>query len=159
MPHGENVILLLRHNVPARAFMKDIGEEAVISNPARMLPERVRRIGVAVPDELRTLEIFTDVFDGILRFVSQILLEQEGYDEARFWSRVAACVAAYLREHPQLAEKARRFDLFAPEFHRSCLNRLQLRNNTQMVDLTDPVKNLKFVGTLRNPIARFRPEA
>jgi hypothetical protein len=38
----------------------------------------------------------------------------------------------------------------------SCLNRLQLRNNQQMVDLTDPAGNLQFAGTLRNPVAAFR---
>ncbi|WP_197085042.1 hypothetical protein [Saccharothrix sp. ST-888] len=37
----------------------------------------------------------------------------------------------------------------------SCLNRLQLRNNRQMVDLADPSGALQLVGTLRNPIARF----
>jgi siderophore synthetase component len=109
-----------------------------------------------VPDELKTLDIFTDVFDGILRYLSQILLEQADYAPERFWRCVADSLAEYRREHPQLAEKMERFDLFAPEFRRSCLNRLQLRNNTQMVDLADPVKNLKLAGTLKNPIAAFR---
>jgi hypothetical protein len=49
-----------------------------------------------------------------------------------------------------------RHDLFTPEFPHSCLNRLQLRNNQQMVDLSDPAKNLQFAGTLKNPIAVFR---
>jgi hypothetical protein len=35
----------------------------------------------------------------------------------------------------------------------SCLNWLQLSNNQQMVDLADPAKNLKFAGTLKNPIS------
>ncbi|WP_323747542.1 hypothetical protein [Catenulispora rubra] len=50
----------------------------------------------------------------------------------------------------------RRFDLFAPDFALSCLNRLQLRNNQQMVDLNDPSGALQLVGTLENPVARFR---
>lgn len=40
-----------------------------------------------------------------------------------------------------------------PEFARSCLNRLQLGNNQQMLDLANPAGNLKFAGTLRNPLA------
>jgi hypothetical protein len=36
-------------------------------------------------------------------------------------------------------------------FTLSCLNRLQLRNNRQMVDLTDPSGALQFAGTLPNP--------
>ena len=54
---------------------------------------------------------------------------------------------------PQLAERFERYDMFAPEFALSCLNRLQLRNNRQMVDLADPAAALQLVGTLRNPIA------
>jgi siderophore synthetase component len=46
--------------------------------------------------------------------------------------------------------------MFAPEFTRSCLNRLQLANNQQMINLADPAENLKFAGTLNNPIARWR---
>jgi siderophore synthetase component len=156
MPHGENVILVLQDNLPVKAFMKDIAEESAITDHTRVLPERVQRICIAVPDELKTLDIFTDVFDGILRYVSQILLEQADYAPERFWRCVADCLIEYRREHPQLAEKMDRFDLFAPEFRRSCLNRLQLRNNTQMVDLADPVKNLKLAGTLKNPIAAYR---
>ncbi len=35
MPHGENLVLVLRDQVPVRAIMKDIGEEvAVMRRPA-----------------------------------------------------------------------------------------------------------------------------
>ena len=54
---------------------------------------------------------------------------------------------------PELADRFRRYDLFAPEFALSCLNRLQLRDNQQMVDLADPSGALQLVGTLANPIA------
>jgi hypothetical protein len=43
-------------------------------------------------------------------------------------------------------------DLFAP----ACLNRPQLRDNQQMVDLTDAARALQFAGVLQSPIARFR---
>jgi hypothetical protein len=45
--------------------------------------------------------------------------------------------------------------MFAPEFALSCLNRLQLRNNKQMVDLSDPSGALQLIGTLKNPLAGF----
>jgi siderophore synthetase component len=159
MPHGENVILLLEGNVPARAFMKDIAEEAVIMDVSRVVPQRVQRLCVSVPEELKALSIFTDVFDGIFRYLAQILLEQAEYPEERFWGRVADCLLSYRRTHPDRSEKMERHDLFAPEFRHSCLNRLQLRNNQQMVDLTDPASNLQFAGTLKNPIAVFRHAA
>jgi siderophore synthetase component len=62
-------------------------------------------------------------------------------------------VRAYQASQPELADKFQGYDVFAPLFQRSCLNRLQLRNNRQLIDLTDPAKNLQFVGTLTNPIA------
>lgn len=157
MPHGENLILVLENNVPVRAFMKDIGEEAAILNSKLNLPEKVRRLSVSVPEELKVLSIFTDVFDCIFRYLSHILFEHSRYPEEQFWRAVAECVLEYERSHPESAEKFRRHDLFAPEFIRSCLNRLQLGNNQQMIDLADPAKNLKFAGTLANPIAPFRP--
>lgn len=73
-----------------------------------------------------------------------------------FWRTVTECVQAYQDSMPQLAAEFRRFDLFAPDFALSCLNRLQLRNNRQMVDLNDPSGALQLVGTLENPVARFR---
>ena len=55
------------------------------------------------------------------------------------------------------AAKYRQFDLFKPSFVRTCLNRLQLNNNQQMIDLDDREKNLKFAGMLDNPLHQFRP--
>ena len=90
--------------------------------------------------------------------MSQILLEQGGYPERQFWRLVADCILDYQQAHPELADRFQRIDLFAPEFTRSCLNRLQLGNNQQMVDLANPAGSLKFVGSLQNPIAAFRPK-
>ena len=75
--------------------------------------------------------------------------------EEAFWSRVAACIHDYQDAHPEMADKFARHDLFAPRFTLSCLNRLQLRNNQQMVDLTDPSGALQLKGELDNPIAAF----
>ncbi|TWI50908.1 siderophore synthetase component [Pseudomonas duriflava] len=156
MPHGENLILVLDNNVPSRAIMKDIAEEIAVLNPDAQLPEKIKRLAVSVPEELKILSIFTDVFDCFFRYMNAILVEHAGYDENRFWSLVADTVRDYQQGHPQHADKFVRYDLFAPEFIRSCLNRLQLGNNQQMINLADPAGNLKFAGTLSNPIARFK---
>lgn len=153
MPHGENLILVLEQQLPVRAIMKDIAEEAAIMNTDILLSEDVRRLQVEVPDDLKVLSIFTDLFDCIFRFMAAILDEQGGFAEARFWHLVAECVHDYQAAHPELSDKFRRYDLFAPEFTRSCLNRLQLANNQQMIDLADPAGNLQFHGALVNPIA------
>jgi siderophore synthetase component len=160
MPHCENLILVLENNIPVRAILKDIAEETGVMNTEIMLPENVQRLSISVPDEMKTLSIFIDVFDCIFRYMSQILVEHSGYPETRFWELVAKCVLDYQRSHPELEEKFERYDLFAPEFKRSCLNRLQLANHQQMIDLTDPdpAKCLKFAGTLKNPISTLKRE-
>lgn len=155
MPHGENLILLLENNVPVSAYMKDIGEEIAVLNPDAVLPEKAQRLAVDVPENLKVLSIFTDVFDCIFRFISAILDESGTLPEARFWRCVAQCVHTYQQAHPQLAPKFARYNLFAPTFQLSCLNRLQLANNQQMINLADPAENLKFAGELVNPIAAF----
>ncbi|CAM5351960.1 putative protein OS=Streptomyces fumanus OX=67302 GN=GCM10018772_06500 PE=3 SV=1 [Streptomyces fumanus] len=60
----------------------------------------------------------------------------------------------YQASVPELAEKFARYDIFAPRFALSCLNRLQLRDNRQMVDLADPSGALQLAGGW-NPLAGF----
>ncbi|RWR03839.1 transcriptional regulator [[Pantoea] beijingensis] len=155
MPHGENLILLLENNLPVAAWMKDIGEEIAVLDPEAKLPEKVRRLAVDVPDNLKLLSIFTDVFDCIFRFANAILVQENVLPENVFWQCVADCVKEYQQAHPQLASKFARYNMFMPEFPLSCLNRLQLANNQQMISLSEPTENLKFAGMLVNPIAVF----
>lgn len=116
----------------------------------------MQRLAVDVPAPLKLLSVFTDVFDCIFRFISAILDESGTLSEAQFCQAVADCVKEYQQAHPQHANKFARYDLFTTEFTRSCLNRLQLANNQQMINLSDPAENLKFAGTLVNPIAALR---
>lgn len=156
-PHCENTILVLAENRPVAVIMKDLAEDIGVLNPEQPLPENVQRLALRVPEDVMTLGIFTDVFDCVFRFLAQILYEHAHYPSERFWSLVAQCVHAYQAERPELADKFRRYDLFAPTFARNCLNRLQLRNNRQMVDLNaeEPVDSLQMIGVLQNPIAAF----
>ena len=158
MPHGENLILVLDNHVPVRAIMKDIAEECAILNleAKEHLPERVDRIAVDVPDHFKLLGIFIDVFDGVLRHINQVLVENDCCTEDDFWGTVAQCVYDYQDANPEFAERYAHYDMFVPEFLHSCLNRLQLGNNVQMVNLSDPASSLKMAGNLVNPIARFR---
>jgi siderophore synthetase component len=154
MPHGENVILVLDGGTVERVIFKDIAEEIVVMDPAAQLPALVERIRVDIPEDMKLLSIFTDVFDCFLRFLGAVLHQAGVLDEDAFWRTVAACAEDYQQATPHLADRFARYDLFAPEFALSCLNRLQLRDNRQMVDLADPAAALQLVGTLRNPIAR-----
>ncbi|MBY8870267.1 IucA/IucC family siderophore biosynthesis protein [Micromonospora sp. PLK6-60] len=157
MPHGENVILVLDAGAVERVVFKDIAEEIVVMNPDADLPERVRRIRAAIPAEEKILSIFTDVFDCFFRHLAAILHTGGVLDQDDFWRTVAECAVDYADAVPHLADRLARHDLFAPQFALSCLNRLQLRDNQQMVDLADPSAALQFAGTLANPLARFAP--
>lgn len=155
MPHGENVILVLKDGVVRRAVYKDIAEEIAVMDPDAVLPPEVRRIRVDVPEDKRLLSIFTDVFDCFFRFLAAILADGGILEEEDFWRTVAEVTREYQASAPELADRFRQYDMFAPEFALSCLNRLQLRDNRQMVDLADPSGALQLVGSLRNPLAGF----
>ena len=158
MPHGENIILVLEDNIPAYALLKDITEEACILSPDVELPEHLKRMYAPVPEDVKLLSIFTDMFDGFFRFLAPILEEHANYSENRFWELVAENISEYQAKFPQLEQKFRQYDLFADDFKLSCLNRLQLNNHKQMIDLDDPVALLQFAGKLTNPIAQFKTQ-
>ncbi|MEU9183197.1 IucA/IucC family siderophore biosynthesis protein [Streptomyces sp. NPDC048484] len=153
MPHGENVILVLKDGAVERAIYKDIAEEIAVMDPQAVLPPTVERLRVDVPEDKKLLSLFTDVFDCFFRFLAANLAGEGVLAEDDFWRAVADCVRDYQAATPELADKFKQYDMFAPEFALSCLNRLQLRNNEQMVDLSDPAGALQLVGTLKNPIA------
>ncbi|BAU83463.1 siderophore biosynthetic enzyme [Streptomyces laurentii] len=156
MPHGENVILVLdERGTVVRAVFKDIAEEIVVMDPDAALPPAVERIRADVPEDMRLLSVFTDVFDCFFRFLGAGLAAEGALAEDDFWRTVAACVREYQASRPELSDRFERYDMFAPAFALSALNRLQLRDNRQMVDLADPSGALQLVGELENPIARF----
>ncbi|WP_282080544.1 GNAT family N-acetyltransferase [Aquimarina algiphila] len=158
MPHGENIIMVLEDHIPVKVLLKDITEEACILSPDVELPEHLKRMYAPVPEDVKLLSIFTDVFDGFFRFMSHVLVEHAEYTEEKFWKLVAENIWDYQDRYPEKKAKFEQYDLFASDFHLSCLNRLQLNNNKQMIDLDDPVALLQFAGRLQNPIATFKKE-
>lgn len=155
MPHGENVILIMQEFTPRGALMKDLGEEIYLINNDQALPENVSRIALNMPVDIAVLSIFTDVFDGFFRYLSTILQQYLDFPEQEFWAAVAEHIYTYQDSQPHLQQKFQQHNLFRETFAHSCLNRLQLKNNQQMVDLSDPANSLQFIGELKNPIAPF----
>lgn len=155
MPHCENLIVVLDGYIPKRVFMKDLAEECVILNKDAKVAEDAARMVVDVPEDYKLLGIFIDVFDGVFRFMSHILEESGTIEEKQFWRLVAQCAQSYQARHPELKHKFQRYDFFAPTFMHSCLNRLQLKNNLQMINLADPASSLIMAEPLHNPVAQF----
>ncbi|WP_298802494.1 IucA/IucC family siderophore biosynthesis protein [uncultured Pseudokineococcus sp.] len=153
MPHGENVLVVLRDDVVERVLVKDIGEEVAVFGD-RPLPDGVERVRVADDPGVRLLSLFTDVVDGVLRHLVAILDRDGLLPAEESWRVLAEVLDAHRRDHPAAHE---RFDVFTPTFAHSCLNRLQLRNTLQMVDLADQVSSLLMAGELDNPVAPHDP--
>ena len=97
-----------------------------------VLPPTVERLRVDVPEDKKLLSIFTDVFDCFFRFLAANLAAEGILQEDDSWRTVAEVTRDYQHSVPELADKFKQYDMFAPEFALSCLNRLQLRNNRQM---------------------------
>ena len=150
MPHGENVIVVLGpDHLPRRVLFKDIGEEVAVVTD-RPMPEGLERIRHIVDAETAALSVHTDVMDGVLRHLAAILDEAGVLDAGSFWAELRECLRTLDGTE---VDEATWQALFAPRFRHSCLNRLQLRDTRQMVDLTDQAGSLQFAGTLDNPIA------
>lgn len=147
MPHGENLVLVLRDGAVCRVFMKDIGEEVVVVGDVSV-PPGTERIVQPVDDDEAALGVFTDVFDGVLRYLAAILDEDGVLPGAVFWRLVGECVDA------AAAGRARPIDFRVPDFEHSCLNRLQLKNTVQMVDLSGETESLIRAGRMPNPVGR-----
>ncbi|GGK86318.1 siderophore synthetase component [Curtobacterium luteum] len=146
MPHGENLVLVLRDGVVSRVFMKDIGEEVVVVGDVAV-PAGTERIVQPADDDEAALGVFTDVFDGVLRYLAAILDEDGVLPAAQFWRLVGECVDGSVG-------RTRPIDFRVPDFEHSCLNRLQLRNTVQMVDLSGQTESLIRAGRMPNPIGR-----
>ena len=159
MPHGENIILVLENNQPISILMKDITEEVTVFNEEMYLPKHVDRLFIKTSDTMKTLMIFTDIFDCFFRFLGQILDSHCNFSEDNFWKLVAESVINYQHKHPEYTDKFKKYNLFAPTFDRCCLNRLQLSNTKQMLNLTSNYfDELKLNGKLQNPIAKYKSE-
>ncbi len=156
MPHGENIIMVMENQAPVKILMKDITEEIIVFDVDLDMPEKVKRLYTKTSDKMKVLSLFTDVFDCFFRFMSAILEKHLGYPEDCFWELVAENIHMYQLRYPELQSKFEKYDLFIPEFDRCCLNRLQLKNTQQMLNLANPMDSLILEGTLQNPIAKFK---
>ena len=150
MPHGENVIMVLENGAVKKVLLKDLGEEIAVLSDRVELPEEIRRVRTGGDP---VLSVFTDVFDSFFRFLAPLLDAEGLISEEEFWKSVVGRLLDYRDRHPEFTERFDELGLFAQSFPLSCLNRLQLRNNQQMLDLTDQSGGLLYAGDLENPLA------
>ncbi len=142
--------MILENGAVKKVLLKDLGEEIAVLSDRVALPEEIRRVRTGGDP---VLSVFTDVFDSFFRFLAP-LLDLEGIlPESDFWKVVVERLLDYRAAHPEFAQRFDDLGLFEQAFPLSCLNRLQLRNNQQMLDLTDQSGGLLYAGDLQNPLA------
>lgn len=129
--HGQNLGLILRDWQPQRVVIKDFhGDLRAAESP---LPEQQ-----GVPADILTgltrlppAHLLHDLYTGhlvtTLRFISPLVEEQCGLTEHTFYQLLAERMIAYQRQHPELEESFRQFDLLRPEMERVCINRVRFR--------------------------------
>ena len=156
MPHGENLILVLENHVPVKLFVKDIGEEVVLLNSNLSVPAELTGLHTKTAINNQLNYILLDIFDSVLRFMIVLLVEETELTQDQCWQLVAQEIKAYQARFPELAEKYQQLDLFTQSIELAALNRVQLNNNLNMIDLDDREQNLVFTTPIVNPIYRYK---
>jgi aerobactin synthase len=68
----------------------------------------------------------TGHFVTTLRFLSEALRDEGLTEEPRFYGLLAGVLRRYQARHPELTARFALFDVFAPNLHRVCINRVRL---------------------------------
>ncbi|MFJ1795958.1 IucA/IucC family protein [Kitasatospora griseola] len=130
-PHGENAIIVFdQRDVPVRLAVKDFVDDVNISDrPLPELADLPDGIGEVLlrenPDYLCQF-LHSGLFIGVYRYLAPLLEEQLGLAETEFWELLVERIRDCQRRFPELADRHRLFDLFAPRIDRLCLNRNRL---------------------------------
>jgi siderophore synthetase component len=158
-PHGENIILVLKDDVPVRIIIKDFVDDIVLTEEAKeKLPKELAEGMIASSNKNNVpLFILLGVFDAFFRYLGNVLHTYASYDENEFWQQVYDVIVEYQSAHPALAHKFEKYNLFTPEFKRFYINSVRLLSNAydEKTSFAIPRKG----GTLQNPLARIRQHA
>lgn len=128
--HGQNIHLVLKNARPERIFLKDLqGDMRLIDQSFTEnapLPATARGAITHLPAELLIHDLQTGHFVTVLRFISALMAQQCGFSEHRFYQLLAEQLTEYMRQHPDMQERFRLFDLFKPKILRVVLNPVRL---------------------------------
>lgn len=158
-PHGENIILVLKDDVPVRIVIKDFVDDIVLTEEAKeKLPKDLAEGMIASSNKDNIpLFILLGVFDAFFRYLSNVLHSYAGYPETEFWQQVCDVILEYQAAYPALAHKFEKYNLFTPEFKRFYINSVRLLGNAyeEKTSFAIPRKG----GTLQNPLAAIKQPA
>jgi siderophore synthetase component len=158
-PHGENIILVLKDDVPVRIIIKDFVDDIVLTEEAKEKLPRELAEGMIASSNKENVPLFIllGVFDAFFRYLGNVLHTYAGYHENAFWQQVYDVILEYQAAHPALTHKFEKYNLFVPEFKRFYINSVRLLGNAyeEKTSFAIPRKG----GTLQNPLAAIRQQA
>lgn len=124
--HGQNVVLRLKAYAPSGVFLKDFQGDLRITNQENPLRRKYLGEGEAKLDRLPPHHLIHDLLTGhfltVLRFVSALLEEQDGFPERDFYGVLAEVLEAYHAHQPPSAEGT---SLLAEKVARVVLNKVR----------------------------------
>lgn len=128
--HGQNIVLKLKNFAPHGMLLKDFQGDLRISSEH---PREHSFSGMAaVLDKLLPEHLIHDLITGhfltVLRFISEVLQESEGFHENKFYLILSECVRHYLRAQAGgETEVEDRVNLLNEKFHRVLLNKTRFQ--------------------------------
>lgn len=158
-PHGENIILVLKEEVPVRIIIKDFVDDIVLTEEAKEKLPKDLAAGMIVSSNKDNVPLFIllGVFDAFFRYLSNVLHTYDGYTETEFWQQVCEVILGYQEAHPALAHTFEKYNLFVPAFKRFYINSVRLLGNAyeEKTSFAIPRKG----GVLQNPLAAIKQPA
>jgi siderophore synthetase component len=157
-PHGQNTIVVLKEAKPHRLAIKDFVDDVNISDQdfpeLQGLSAEFKAVLRTEPPEGLTQFIFTGLFICHLRYLSNLLKNNEVMEEETFWGLLADSIINYQERFPQLQERFKLFDFFKPELTKLCLNRNRMVDYGYSDD--DDRPHASEFGKVTNALAAFK---
>lgn len=157
-PHGQNTIVVLKDGKPHRLAIKDFVDDVNISDQdfqeLQGLSTEFKAVLRTEPPEGLTQFIFTGLFICHLRYLSNLLKNNQMMEEETFWGLLADSILNYQKRFPQLQERFKLFDFFKPELTKLCLNRNRMVDYGYSDD--DDRPHASEFGKVTNALAAFK---
>ncbi|NMH69030.1 IucA/IucC family siderophore biosynthesis protein [Bacillus sp. RO3] len=156
-PHGQNTIVVLKDAKPHRLAIKDFVDDVNISDQEfpelQGLSPEFKAVLRTEPPEGLTQFIFTGLFICHLRYLSNLLKNNDMMEEETFWRLLADSILNYQEKFPELQERFKLFDFFKPELTKLCLNRNRMVDYGYSDD--DDRPHASEFGKVTNALATF----
>lgn len=145
--HGQNIVLKMKNYVPSGIFIKDFQGDLRMAEGFED-QDKVFESLDKLPPEYLIHDLFTGHILTVLRFMSAVLFESDGFSEKDFYKILALEIKKYLEDH-KIKHTNPYLNLLNPNFHRVLLNKVRFS-----IGYEDTTERLKpFLGSdLINPL-------